>query len=51
MSPITWDDCGCYEGPATPELVVDTASLTLDACFEQVIDYLLHERGILRHSE
>ena len=50
MSPITRDDYGCYEGPATPALAVDTGWLSLDACVEQVID-LLHERGMSRHSE
>jgi adenylylsulfate kinase len=39
-----------YEEPIAPELVVDTASLPLAACVDQVIA-LLHERGILRQSE
>jgi len=39
-----------YEEPLAPELVVDTASLPLATCVDQVIA-LLHERGILRHSE
>lgn len=39
-----------YEEPLAPELVVDTANLPLATCVDQVIA-LLHERGILRHSE
>jgi adenylylsulfate kinase len=39
-----------YEEPLAPELVVDTASLPLATCVDQVIALLL-ERGILRHGE
>jgi adenylylsulfate kinase len=39
-----------YEEPLAPELVVDTASLPLAACVDQVITLLL-ERGILRYHE
>lgn len=35
-----------YEAPLKPELVVDTAKLTLEVCVEQVLGYL-HERGLL----
>ncbi|RMH59800.1 MAG: adenylyl-sulfate kinase [Zetaproteobacteria bacterium] len=36
-----------YEAPESPELRVDTGSMSLDACVVQVIDYLA-ERGIVR---
>jgi adenylylsulfate kinase len=39
-----------YEKPLAPELVVDTASLPLAECVDQVIT-LLRKRGILRHNE
>lgn len=35
-----------YEEPEQPELTVDTGSMTLDQCVEQVIDHL-HGRGII----
>ena len=35
-----------YEAPTKPELVVDTATQTLEACVSQVLDYL-QQRGLL----
>lgn len=35
-----------YEEPEQPELAVDTGSMTLDQCVDQVIDYL-QSRGII----
>ncbi len=35
-----------YEAPANPELVVETDSMTLDQCVNQVITYL-HDHGII----
>lgn len=35
-----------YEEPEQPELRVDTGSMTLDQCVDQVIDHL-HSRGII----
>lgn len=35
-----------YEAPLEPELVIDTASQSLDGCVEQVLSYL-RERGLL----
>jgi adenylylsulfate kinase len=35
-----------YEAPLKPELVIDTANQTLEACVDQVLDYL-QERGLM----
>jgi adenylylsulfate kinase len=37
-----------YEQPETPELAVNTATLPLDACVEQVLE-LLRQRGIISY--
>ncbi len=39
-----------YEEPENPELVVDTGSLPLDECVEQVLVYL-REAGVIGNSE
>lgn len=35
-----------YEPPVNPEIIVDTATDTLDACVEQVLDYLQQQQII-----
>jgi adenylylsulfate kinase len=39
-----------YEAPEAPELTIDTATLPLDACVDQVLDYL-RDSGILAPEE